>query len=72
MNDSRPKLLALLKDTTITRLVVEQKDRLTRFRFNYLETLLEAQGRAIEVVNGAENGDDSPRLKTGASQKRVF
>jgi putative resolvase len=55
VNDSRPKLLSLLKDTSITRIVVEHKDRLTRFGFNYLETLLEAQGRTIEVVNMAEN-----------------
>ncbi|HEV7235657.1 MAG TPA: IS607 family transposase, partial [Ktedonobacteraceae bacterium] len=31
VNDSRPKLLSLLKDTTITRIVVEHRDRLTRF-----------------------------------------
>ncbi len=55
VNDSRPKLLSLLKDTSITRIVVEHKDRLTRFGFRYLETLLEAQGRQIEVVNVAEN-----------------
>jgi putative resolvase len=55
VNDSRPKLLSLLRDTSITRIVVEHKDRLTRFGFNYLETLLEAQGRTIEVVNMAEN-----------------
>jgi len=55
VNDSRPKLLSLLKDTSITRIVVEHKDRLTRFGFNYLETLLEAQGRTIEVVNVAEH-----------------
>lgn len=55
INDSRPKLLSLLKDTTITRIVVEHKDRLTRFGFHYMETLLEAQGRAIEIVNMAEN-----------------
>jgi predicted site-specific integrase-resolvase len=55
VNDSRPKLLSLLKDTSITRIVVEHKDRLTRFGFRYLETLLEAQGRTIEVVNLAEN-----------------
>jgi putative resolvase len=30
-NDSRPKLLALLKDTSVTRIVVEHRDRLTRF-----------------------------------------
>ncbi len=28
---------------------------MTRFGFRYLETLLELQGRSIEVVNGAEN-----------------
>jgi putative resolvase len=55
VNDSRPKLLALLKDHQTTRIVVEHKDRLTRFGFRYLETLLELQGRTIEVVNVAEN-----------------
>ncbi len=55
VNDSRPKLLALLKDPTITHIVVEHKDRLTLFGFRYLETLLELAGRHIEVVNLAEN-----------------
>jgi putative resolvase len=55
VNDSRPKLLALLKDCQTTRIVVEHQDRLTRFGFRYLETLLELQGRTIEVVNVAEN-----------------
>ena len=55
VNDSRPKLLALLKDHQTTRIVVEHKDRLTRFGFRYLETLLELHGRTIEVVNVAEN-----------------
>lgn len=55
VNDSRPKLLSLLKDTSIIRIVVEHRDRLTRFGFHYLETLLESQGRTIEVVNQAEN-----------------
>ena len=55
VNDSRPKLLALLKDQQTTRIVVEHQDRLTRFGFRYLETLLELQGRTIEVVNVAEN-----------------
>ena len=55
VNESRPKLLALLKDRQATRIVVEHKDRLTRFGFRYLETLLELQGRTIEVVNVAEN-----------------
>jgi len=55
VNDSRPKLLALLKDTSVTRIVLEHRDRLTRFGFHYLEALLQAQGRTIEVVNLAEN-----------------
>jgi predicted site-specific integrase-resolvase len=33
VNDSRPKLLALLQDTSVTRIVVEHRDRLTRFGF---------------------------------------
>jgi putative resolvase len=58
VNDSRPKLLGLLKDTSITLLVVEHRDRLTRFGFHYIETLLETQGRHIEVVNVAENNKE--------------
>lgn len=56
INDSREKLLKLLADTSLTVIVVEHKDRLTRFGFNYISTLFEIQGRRIEVVNLAENG----------------
>lgn len=55
VTDARPKFLALLKDPTITLIVVEHKDRASRFGFRYLETLLEMQGRRFEVVNLAEN-----------------
>jgi len=55
VNDGRKKLLALLADPTITVIVVEHKDRLTRFGFKYIETLLAIQGRRIEVVNVTEN-----------------
>jgi predicted site-specific integrase-resolvase len=41
VSDSRPKLLSLLRDPMITRLVVEQKNRLIRFGFRYIETPLE-------------------------------
>jgi putative resolvase len=54
VNDGRAKFLALLSDPSITRIVVEHKDRATRFGFRYLETLLAQQGRTIEVVNLAE------------------
>ena len=40
--------------------MVEHKDRLTRFGFRYLDTLLRSQGRAIEVVNLAGNEPGRP------------
>ena len=55
VNDNRRKFLALLADPKVTTIVVEHKDRATRFGFRYLETLLALQGRSIEVVNLAEN-----------------
>jgi predicted site-specific integrase-resolvase len=58
VNDARPKLLALLDDQAMTLIVVEHKDRLTRFGFRYLDTLLKGQGRAVAVVNQAENGTE--------------
>jgi len=36
-------------------LIVEHKDRLTRFGFNYLQLLAEEQGKRIDVVNLAED-----------------
>jgi len=50
LNDKRPKLQSLLKDPTIGKIVIEHKDRLTRFGFNYIEQLLETQGRKLEVI----------------------
>lgn len=58
VNDNRNQLQKILADTSITVIVVEHKDRLTRFGFNYIETLLEGQGRRIEVINMAENGKE--------------
>ncbi len=58
VNESRPKFLSLLEDQSITLIVVEHKERGTRFGFRYIETLLKAQGRHIEVINQAENGTE--------------
>jgi putative resolvase len=55
VNDNRAKFLALLEDQRITTIVVEHKDRATRFGFRYVEVLLRGQGRTLEVVNLAEN-----------------
>lgn len=58
VNDDRPKFLALLADPSISRIVIEHKDRGTRFGFRYIETLLKAYGREIEVVNPSENSTE--------------
>jgi len=55
VNDNRKKLTKLLKDENYNKLIVEHKDRLTRFDFNYIQILFNQIGKEIEVVNEAEN-----------------
>lgn len=55
LNDKRPKLQKLLSDTSIDLIVCEHSDRLTRFGFNYISTLLENSNRKIEVINPVNN-----------------
>ena len=56
LNDSRPKLSKILTDRKATRIVVEHKDRLTRFGFNYIKLLL--NDCEIVVVNECETDQD--------------
>ena len=56
LNDERPKLCKLLKERKATRIVVEHKDRLTRFGFNYIKTLLD--DCEIIIVNECEDNQD--------------
>ncbi len=58
MNDNRPKFLKLLADPSIGTIIVEHRDRGTRFGWNYLTTLMEVQGRRIEAVFPNETRDD--------------
>lgn len=52
LDDERKKLTELLlSDEPIARIIVENKDHLTRFGFNYLEILAKKQGFEIIVVN---------------------
>jgi len=55
VNDNRKKLLKLLQKNNYGILLVEHKDRLTRFGFAYIKTLLEDKGVRVEVVNEAED-----------------
>jgi putative resolvase len=58
LNDKRPKLMALLRNHEARMIVVEHKDRLTRFGFNYMDEMLNLQGRRIEVVDLSDHPQD--------------
>jgi len=62
MNDARPRLEKLLLKDDWDILIVEHKDRLARFGFNYLKLLLNKSGKDILVINEAE-GDKEDILK---------
>ena len=56
LNDSRPKLSKILTERKATKLVIEHKDRLTRFGFNYIKMLF--NDCDIIVVNECETDQD--------------
>ena len=58
LNGHRPKLMKLLADASIKTIVVEHRDRLMRFGFEYVEASLQAQGRRLIVVDQDEVKDD--------------
>src|SRR6266568_2257941 len=58
INEQRPKFGALLADPKIGQIVVEHKDRASRFGVAYLQTLLSMQGRELVLVNTADTAAD--------------
>ena len=58
LNDSRPQLIKLLRCDLLDIILVEHKDRLTRFGFKYIEELLDTKGRKIEVINNINDDKD--------------
>jgi putative resolvase len=58
INEQRPKFLALLANREIGRIVVEHKDRASRFGVAYIQTLLSMQDRELVVVNTADTTQD--------------
>lgn len=54
LNDERRKLLKLFSNPKITKVVVEHKDRLTRFGFNYLKNLWDVE---IVVINEVDSDE---------------
>lgn len=60
LNDNRKKLTDILKRDDWDLLIVENKDRLTRFGFNYIKTLLNSKGKDVIIVN--QSDDDKTDL----------
>ena len=58
LNGHRKKLIKLLENPSISIIVVEHRDRLARFGSEYIEAVLKASNRKIEVVNETECKDD--------------
>ena len=58
LNESRPKFLKLLTDASIGVIVVEHRDRATRFGLTYIEHLMQMQGRRLEVIFPSDTDHD--------------
>jgi putative resolvase len=58
LNDERPKLTKLLTDAQVGVIVVEHRDRLTRFGYGSLTALLEQAGRRVEAIYPTDTGND--------------
>jgi predicted site-specific integrase-resolvase len=57
LNDNRSQLNKIFENSSITRVVVSEKDRLTRFGFNYLKKLFELNKVELVVINTATNNE---------------
>jgi len=51
INDNRKKLLKVFQDGMATKLIVEHKDRLTRFGFRFIKELCDKFGCELIVIN---------------------
>ena len=58
LNDNRKQLNSLFNDNSFDIIIVENKDRLTRFGFNYLEHLFNNNNQKIEMINHVDNVDE--------------
>ena len=64
LDAKRPRLARLLADASVTRIVVEHRDRLARFGVEHLQAALSAHGRHVFVVDEGEVDDDLVRDMT--------
>ena len=64
LNDRRKKLLSLLSDSDVGWLVVEHRNRLSRFGVGMVDAMLKARGGGLIVVDETEVDDDLVRDMT--------
>lgn len=60
LNDNRNgfvKLTDLIIKQKVNKLVIEHKDRLTRFQFNFIKKMFESYGCEVIVINGMDVSD---------------
>lgn len=62
LNENRIKFNSVLERTDYDILLVEHKDRLIRFGYNYIEMLLKNKNQSIEVINATESKDKTQEL----------
>jgi predicted site-specific integrase-resolvase len=55
LNDKRKQLESIFKNNDWSKIIVEHKDRLARFGINFIEILLQNQGKSIEIINEVES-----------------
>ena len=55
LNDERKQLTKILQENKYDKIIVEYKDRLTRFGFNWIQLL---NGNRIEVINETKEKDE--------------
>jgi putative resolvase len=58
LNGRRRKLLHLLADRSVGAILVEHRDRLARFGFEFIEAALSAKGRRVAVADETEEMED--------------
>ncbi len=61
LNGHRKGMMRLLADAQAQTILVEHRDRLMRFGFEYVESALAAQGRKLLVMESEEVTDDIVR-----------
>ena len=61
LNDNRSgfiRLTDMVLNKKVNKLVVEHKDRLTRFQFNFIKKIFESYGCEVIVIDGADVSND--------------